>query len=223
MIMAIISATVVYAQDAAELARQQQELNKVLMKSLNTKPTKDAKKEAKRLKKAGWIIPAGERSIEQQITTGHILGAELMVDENGAPTRRFIQHTGIATAGTYNVAYASARSNSQVEIATMIANEIVAAMAGKLDNAQQNAENAVSVEKFNQRIKSLVHETLTNSIPVLTIYRVLDNKNFEVQVRIAFDKKEVAAKVKRNMQKELEMEGDQLNEIVDQAINTAIQ
>ena len=96
-------------------------------------------------------------------------------------------------------------------------------MAGKLDNEQQNAENAVSVEKFNQRIKSLVHETLTNSIPVLTIYRVLDNKNFEVQVRIAFDKKEVAAKVKRNMQKELEMEGDQLNEIVDQAINTAIQ
>lgn len=210
------------AQNAVELARQQQELNNIMRKSLNAKPTKDAKKQAKELKKQGWVIPAGERSIEQQITESQFLSAELMSDENGAPTKRFIQHTGVSTAGTYNAAYAAGRSNAQVEIANMLEAEIAAAMQGKLDNAQQNAVNATTVEKFNQRIKAIVHESLTNSIPVLAIYRVLPNNNFEVQVRIAFDKKEVAARLKRALQKELEMEGDQLNGLVDDALKSAI-
>ena len=219
--MALTIAAGANSQDAAELARQQSELNSIMRKALDTKPTKDAKKQAKELKKQGWLVPAGERSIEQQITESQLLSAELMVDENGAPTRRFIQHTGVSTAGTYNAAYAAGRSNAQVEIANMLEAEIAAAMQGKLDNAQLNSENAVTVEKFNQRIKAIVHESLTNSIPVLAIYRVLPNKNFEVQVRIAFDKKEVAARLKRALQKEIEMEGDQLNAMVDNVIKQA--
>lgn len=219
---AIMIAAGANAQSATDLARQQQELNNILRKSLNAKPTKDAKKQAKELKKQGWTIPAGEKSIEQQITESQFISAELMSDENGAPTKRFIQHTGVSTAGTYNAAYAAARSNSQVEIANMLETEIAAAMQGKLDNAQHNAVNATTVEKFNQRIKAIVHESLTNSIPVLAIYRVLPNQNFEVQVRIAFDKKEVAARLKRALQKELEMEGDELNGLVDNALNSAI-
>lgn len=221
IVMALTIAAGANSQDAVELARQQNELNSIMRKALDTKPTKDAKKQAKELKKQGWLVPAGERSIEQQITESQLLSAELMADENGAPTRRFIQHTGVSTAGTYNAAYAAGRSNAQVEIANMLEAEIAAAMQGKLDNAQLNSENAVTVEKFNQRIKAIVHESLTNSIPVLAIYRVLPNKNFEVQVRIAFDKKEVAARLKRALQKEIEMEGDQLNAMVDNVIKQA--
>lgn len=209
-------------QSAISLAKEQQELNNVLRKTLNAKPTKEAKKQAKQYKKEGWVVPAGERSIEQQLTESQLLSAELTNDDNGAPTRRFIQHTGVSTAGTYNAAYAAARSNSQVEIANMLETEIAAAMQGKLDNAQHDAVNATTVEKFNQRIKAIVHESLTNSIPVLAIYRVLPNNNFEVQVRIAFDKKEVAARLKRALQKELETEGDELNGIVDDALNSAV-
>lgn len=221
-VMAMMLVTGANAQSAADLARQQQELNDIMRKSLNAKPTKDAKKQAKELKKQGWVVPAGERSIEQQITESQFLGAELMSDENGAPTKRFIQHTGVSTAGTYNAAYAAGRSNAQVEIANMLETEIAAAMQGKLDNAQQNAVNATTVEKFNQRIRAIVHESLSNSIPVLAIYRVLPNNNYEVQVRIAFDKKEVSARLKRALQNELEMEGDQLNGMIDDALNTAV-
>lgn len=210
------------AQSASELARQQQELNGIMRKSLDAKPTKESKKLAKEYKKQGWTVPAGERSIEQQVTESQLLSSELMADENGAPTKRFIQHTAQSTAGTYNAAYAASRSNAQVEIANMLETEIAAAMQGKLDNAQNSAISATTVEKFNQRIKAIVHESLTNSIPVLAIYRVLPNNSYEVQVRIAYDKKEVAARLKRNMQKELEMEGDQLNGMVDDALNNAI-
>lgn len=221
IVMAVLFTVSVNAQSAIDLARQQQDLNDILRKSLNAKPTKDAKKQAKELKKSGWTVPAGERSIEQQITESQFLGSELMSDENGAPTKRFIQHTGYSTAGTYNAAYAAARSNAQVEIANMLEVEIAAAMQGKLDNAQQSAINASTVDKYNQRIKAIVHESLTNAIPVLAIYRPLPNNNFEVQARIAFDKKEVIARMKRAMQKELEIEGDQLNNIVDDLINNS--
>lgn len=221
--MVLMFTTGANAQNAIDLARQQQGLNNIMLKSLNAKPTKDAKKQAKELKRQGWTVPAGERSIEQQITESQFISAELMSDENGAPTKRFIQHTGVSTAGTYNAAYAAGRSNAQVEIANMLETEIAAAMQDKLDNAQQNTDDATTVDKFNQRIKTIVHESLSNSIPVLAIYRVLLNKNFEVQVRIAFDKKEVAARLKRSLQKELEIEGDQLNGMVNDALNSAIQ
>lgn len=223
IVMAIMCVAGATAQNAIEMAKEQQELNKIKRKILNAKPTKEAQKEAKKLEKKGWTVPAGERSIAQQITESHLFAAEYMSDENGAPTRRFIQHTVLATANTYSVAYAAARSNAQVEVASMIGTQVAAAMQGKLDNAQQDAENAVSVTKFNQRVKAIVHESLTNSIPVLACYRVLPNKNFEVQVRIAFDKKEVSARIKRALQNELELEGDQLNGLVDEAINNAVQ
>lgn len=65
----------------------------------------------------------------------------------------------------------------------------------------------------------IVDQTLTNAIPVLAIYRRLPNNNFEVQVRIAFDKKELIARIKRNMQQELEKDGDKLYDIVDAVLD----
>lgn len=222
IVMAAAIAASANAQTSAELARDQQQLNNIMRKTLNAKPTKDAKKQAKELKKEGWTVPAGERSIEQQITESQLLGAELMTDENGAPVKRFIQHTGFSTAGTYNAAYATARANDQAEIASMLEAEIAAAMQSKLDNSQESHISATTVEKFNQRLKSIVHESLTNSIPVMAIYRMLPNSNFEVQVRLAFDKKEVAARIKRELRNQLELEGDQLNSLVDNAINKTL-
>lgn len=134
VVMAIMFVAGAQAQSAIDMNRQQNELNGILRKTLNAKPTKEAKKEAKQFMKQGWSVPAGERSIEQQITESQLLGAEVMADENGAPTRRFIQHTAVTVAGTYNAAYATGRANAQAEIANMLATEIAAAMKGKLDN-----------------------------------------------------------------------------------------
>lgn len=222
ILVSTMIATATFAQSAVELAKQQAELNAVHMKMLNAKPTKDAKKQAKELKKEGWTVPAGGKSIEHQITEGQLYGAELMTDENGGITKRFIMQTAVQTAGTYNAGYAAARASAQVELATMLKTEIVAAMQSKLDNMQSSGITAVTVDKFNERSRSIVDATLTNSIPVLTIYRRLQNNNFEIQVRLAFDKKELLARLKRNMQKELEMEGDSLDSLVEDIVCTKI-
>lgn len=218
-LLAIIAVAMVscgtFAQSAAELAKQQKELNEINMKMLNAKPTKDAKAQAKQLKKDGWLAPAGDKAIEKQLTESQLLGEELMADEEGSITKRFIQHTAVQVSGTYNTGYAAARTAAMMELAAALRTKVAAAMQQKADNQQTSSINALTVDKFNQRSKAIIDAALTNSRPVVAIYRQLPNNNYEVQVRIAFDKKELTARIKRAMQKELEQEGDELKGLVN--------
>jgi len=217
MVMAMV-ATTSFSQTAIELAKQQQELNAFSMKMLNAKPSKMAKKQAKELRADGWTVPAGEASIEQQVTKSQLYREELTTDESGNTINRYLIHTGQQTAGTYNAAYAAARTAAQTELAAMLKTEIVSAIQQKLDNDQTTMVNAVTVDKFNERSRAIVDQTLTRSIPLLAVYRRLPNNAFEVQVRIAFDRKELVARMKRNLQKELEGDGDKLFEVIDEVV-----
>lgn len=212
--------TASFAQTSTELAKQKIEQNAIHKKLLSLKPTKSAKKQAKELKSEGWTVPAGEGSIEEQITKSQLYGAELTTDEHGNATNRYIQQTAQQTAGSYNAGYAAARSAAQAELAAMIKTELVAVMERKLANSQEDGITAVTLDRFNERSKMIVDQTLTRSIPVLAIYRRLANNNFEVQVRIAFDKKELVARIKNNMKRELEKEGDELLNVVDEAFES---
>ena len=214
-VAALMIAATATAQTAMELARQQQELNAINMAMLNAKPTKQAKKQAKELKAEGWTVPAGDLDIAQQVTRSQLYSAELATDESGNVTKRYIMQTAQQTAGTYNSGYAAARAAAQTELAAMLKTELVTAMQQKLDTSESDALTAITIDKFNQRSRMIVDQTLTNAIPVLSIYRRLPNNKFEVQVRIAFDKKELIARIKRNMELELEKDGDKLYDIVD--------
>ena len=214
-VAALMIAATATAQTAMELARQQQELNAINMAMLNAKPTKQAKKQAKELKAEGWTVPAGDLDIAQQVTRSQLYSAELATDESGNVTKRYIMQTAQQTAGTYNSGYAAARAAAQTELAAMLKTELVTAMQQKLDNSESDALTAITIDKFNQRSRMIVDQTLTNAIPVLSIYRRLPNNKFEVQVRIAFDKKELIARIKRTMELELEKDGDKLYDIVD--------
>lgn len=219
MAFAIFSAAA-SAQSAVELAKQQKEINEINMKLLNAKPSKDARKQEKKLKKEGWMVPAGSKTIAKQITEAQLMGEELMADENGNPTKRYILRSAQSVAGTYNTGMAAARANAQVELAAMLETKLAAAMETKLDNSQSSSITAVTVDKFHERAKSIIDASLTNTVTVLAIYRTTMQNNFEVQVQVAFDKKELSARLKRKLQTELEQEGDNdLNDIVDDVMH----
>lgn len=216
MVIAIATTSVTYAQSASELAKQQKELNEINLKLLNSKASKSARKEAKKLIKQNWLVPAGSKSIDMQITEVQLLGEVLMADENGNPVRRYIIRSSQAVSGSFNAGVAAARANAQVEIAAMLQTKVAAAMETKLDNQQTTSITANTVEKFHERAKSIIDACLTNTNTVLSIYRLTPQNNYEVQVQVAFDKKELSARLKRRIQQELEMEGDNdLNDIVD--------
>lgn len=219
MVIAIATSSMVFAQSAAELAKQQKELNEINMKLLNAKPSKDAKKQEKQLVKQGWMVPAGGKTIGKQITEAQLLGEELMADEAGNPVKRYIIRSAQSVSGTFNAGVANARANAQNEIAAMLETKIAAAMETKLDNQQTSAISANTVEKFHERAKSIIDACLTNTNTVLSIYRVTPQNNYEVQIQVAFDKKELSARLKRKIQQELEKEGDEdLNDIVDSVL-----
>lgn len=216
MVIAIATTSVTYAQSASELAKQQKELNEINLKLLNSKASKSARKEAKKLIKQNWLVPAGSKSIDMQITEVQLLGEVLMADENGNPVKRYIIRSSQAVSGSFNAGVAAARANAQVEIAAMLQTKVAAAMETKLDNQQTTSITANTVEKFHERAKSIIDACLTNTNTVLSIYRLTPQNNYEVQVQVAFDKKELSARLKRRIQQELEMEGDNdLNDIVD--------
>lgn len=216
MVIAIATTSVTYAQSASELAKQQKELNEINLKLLNSKASKSARKEAKKLIKQNWLVPAGSKSIDMQITEVQLLGEVLMADENGNPVKRYIIRSSQAVSGSFNAGVAAARANAQVEIAAMLQTKVAAAMETKLDNQQTTSITANTVEKFHERAKSIIDACLTNTNTVLSIYRLTPQNNYEVQVQVVFDKKELSARLKRRIQQELEMEGDNdLNDIVD--------
>lgn len=216
MVIAIATTSVTYAQSASELAKQQKELNEINLKLLNSKASKSARKEAKKLIKQNWLVPAGSKSIDMQITEVQLLGEVLMADENGNPVKRYIIRSSQAVSGSFNAGVAAARANAQVEIAAMLQTKVAAAMETQLDNQQTTSITANTVEKFHERAKSIIDACLTNTNTVLSIYRLTPQNNYEVQVQVAFDKKELSARLKRRIQQELEMEGDNdLNDIVD--------
>lgn len=215
LVVVLMGFTATFAQSAKELAKQQKELNEINMKMLNAKPSKDAKKQAKAYKKDGWQVPIGEPAMEKGITKSMLLAEELMTNEEGATTKRYLQHTGSATSGSYNTGYAAARAACMTEVAGMLETNLGAAWKNVLDNAEMSAVSSVTNDKFNQRAMGIIKQSLTNSIPMLVIYRVLPNNQYQVSVRLAFDKKEIAAQLKRNLKKELEMDGDKLDGMVE--------
>lgn len=220
LVVALMAAPSLQAQSALELAKQQRELNEFNTKILKAKPTKSVKKEAKKLENDGWLVPVGEKTIAQQIMASQLYAEELMVDEEGITVKRYLSQPSVSKAGSYNAAYAAARANIQIEVASMIKTEIVAAMQTKIDNNQSSAISASTMDKFNQRAKAVVDQTLTAGIPLVTIYRRDENGNFEVQVRIAYDKQQLSAHIKKNLAKEFEQEGDELNKIVDEVLKS---
>lgn len=207
------------AQNALELAKQQAELNEFNKKVLNAKPSKGAKKEAKRREKEGWRVPAGSKSIEQQWAASELYGQELMVNDAGVNMKRFIMHTAKQTSGTYNAGYAAARTAALAEIQAMIRSELLATAQQDLNNTQMSAEKLMSVETFEQEVDVIVDGTLTNAIPVITIYRQLVNGQYEVEVGIAVDKKVVMNNIERNAQREFKGSDSKLRQIIEKSVS----
>lgn len=199
--------SVCYSQSAIELAKQQSEVNAAGKKYLNPKADKEAKKQAKALKKEGWTVPAGSKSIEQQITSSYRYREEQMANSSGDPVNRYIVQTGFAEGGTFNSSYAQSRLNAMISLASAIKTQLVATMKSSIGNAQKSALTTASLEKFEQKADAIVDETLTNVVPLLTVYRRTSGGIYEVQATFAFDKKEILELMKLKLESELGQDG----------------
>lgn len=219
-IIAVAMATLtVSAQSYKDLVKAQQERNKYNKEMANIKPTSADKKQAKQRKKDGWDVMTGKDPMEVQICKARMLQAELMADEDMEPTKRYIVGTSIANYSSYAGAESMARETAMASIASLLETKIVKAAQMSEDGTIQDAISSVGSTTFNERMKTLVQNCLKNMQTPMTVYRVLPNRQYQVEVMVAYDKKQLKRELMQKLQQEMKVEGDKaLNPLVDEAL-----
>ena len=207
-----LSSTSVYAQMTKEQIKQREEINKLSKEALNEKVNKDAKKEAKRLKKEGWMPIAGGLPLERQLDRAFKMQYEY--DDKGD----LAWYWGAAqTPGAViDAAKIQATDMAKQDLIGNLQTEFTALIESKVANEQLNEEDAASAQKTVSASKSLLSQSLGRTITVVTAYRVNKNKQKEVMVRVAYSTKEARERAKAVIRQALEKEGNALGEKLDE-------
>lgn len=200
--------------DVKEIRKERLEIRKLAKKELSAKVDKITKKEAKRLKKEGWVVFPGALPLEKQLERSYLM--EYEYDENLYP--KYIMANAQSIAEHYDAAKTVATSLAITNLAGQIQTEVTALVENTVANKQLSEEEAVSISETLMSSKNLISQSIGRVITVVECYRVLENKNREVMVRIAYNG-ELAKEAARNaIRQELERKGQKLGEQLDQAL-----
>ena len=199
------------AQLTKEQLKQRKELKSQTKDELNDKASKAARQEAKTLKKQGWLAAPGALPLEKQLDRSYLMQNEF--DEDLFPM--YLHGEGISTAQNYDAAKMQAMELARQQLAGQIQTEVTALLESNVSNNQLEAGEAASVTKTIMSAKALISKSLGRTIPIVEVYRNLKNGNKEVLVRIAYSSKTAKAAVKKAVQQELEKEGDNLQNKLD--------
>ena len=202
------------AQDTKDLQKERKEISKASMAELNEKVSKDAKKEAKRLKKEGWITTPGTLPIEKQLNTSFLMQMER--DENMYP--KYIMSEAMSIGENYDAAKMQASELAKLQLAGKMQTEITALIESSLGNQQLSADEASSLTQTVNASKGLISQKIGRVIVVVECYRVKQNKNKEVLVRIAYNSEMAKAAAKQAIQEELKDKNEELHNKLDKAL-----
>ncbi|MGM9818239.1 MAG: hypothetical protein ACI30B_04565 [Paludibacteraceae bacterium] len=210
----IIAGTMCFAQDVKEIRKERQEVKKLAKKELTSKVDKTTKKEAKRLKKEGWVVSPGALPLEKQLERSYLM--EFEYDENLFP--KYIMANAQSIGENYDGAKTAATSLAITNLAGQIQTEVTALIENTVANQQLAAEEAASISETVMASKNLISQSIGRVITVVECYRVLDNKNREVMVRIAYNGEMAKQAVKKAIRQELEKKGEKLHEQLDKVL-----
>ena len=210
----IVACSVSFAQDAKEIMKERQATAKLAKKELGAKVDKTTKKEAKRLTKEGWVVSPGSLPLEKQLERSYLM--EFEYDENLFP--KYIMANAQSIGENYDAAKIAATSLAITNLAGQIQTEVTALIENTVANQQLAAEDAASISETVMASKNLISQSIGRVITVVECYRVLDNKNREVMVRIAYNGEMAKETAKKAIRQELEKKGEILHEQLDQVL-----
>lgn len=211
----IVACGVSFAQsEQKEIRKERQEVSKLAKKELNEKVTKTTKKEAKRLKKEGWVVSPGALPLEKQLERSYLM--EFEYDENLFP--KYIMANAQSIAENYDAAKTAATSLAITNLAGQIQTEVAALIENTVGNQQLSAQEAASITETVMGSKNLISQSIGRVITVVECYRELRNHNKEVMVRIAYNGDMAKQAAKKAVRQELEKKGENLHEQLDKVL-----
>lgn len=204
----------VSAQTAKDIRKERQEIRKASKSELNEKATKTARKDAKKLKKEGWITVPGALPLEKQLNKSYMMQMEY--DEDMYP--KYLMGEAMSIGENYDAAKMQALELAKQNLAGQIQTEVTALIENSVANEQLANEDATSVTQSIMGAKNLISQSIGRTIIVMECYRVKTNKNKEVLVRIAYNGAMAKAAAKRAIQDELKSKSEDLQKKLDQLL-----
>ena len=206
--------TASYAQLTKEQLKERKETVKASKAQLNEKASKAARKEAKKMEKAGWQTAPGALPIEKQLDKAYLMQYEY--DADMYP--KYIMGEAMSIGGNYDAAKMQALELAKQNLAGQIQTEVTALIENTVANEQLSGEDAESITRSVLAAKNLISQSLGRTIPVVEVYRTLDNKNKEVLVRIAYSGDAAKKIAKEAVRKDLEQRGNNLHNKLDELL-----
>lgn len=204
----------VSAQTAKDIRKERQEIRKASKSELNEKATKTARKDAKKLKKEGWITVPGALPLEKQLDKSYMMQMEY--DEDMYP--KYLMGEAMSIGENYDAAKMQALELAKQNLAGQIQTEVTALIENSVANEQLANEDATSVTQSIMGAKNLISQSIGRTIIVMECYRVKTNNNKEVLVRIAYNGAMAKAAAKRAIQDELKSKSEDLQKKLDQLL-----
>ena len=202
------------AQTAKDIRKERQELHKASKSELNAKASKDAKKEAKKLTKEGWITAPGALPLEKQLDKSYMMQMEYGDDMYP----KYLMGEAMSIGENYDAAKMQALELAKQNLAGLIQTEVTALVENSVANKQLGAEEAASLTQSIMGAKNLISQSIGRTIIVMECYRVKSNKNKEVLVRIAYNGAMAKAAAKRAVQDELKDKSEEIHKKLDKIL-----
>jgi hypothetical protein len=175
---------------------------------------KSVKKEAKRLKKEGWVVAPGSLPLEKQLERSFTMEYEF--DENLYP--KYIMANAQSIGGNYDAAKTAAMSLAITNLAGQIQTEVTALIENTVANNQLSGNDAESLTETVMASKNLISQSIGRVLTVVECYRELKNGNKEVMLRIAYNGDMAKDVAKKAIRQSMEEKGQKLHEQLDQAL-----
>ena len=215
-VMMMIAAVDASAQVASKQQRKQiQKHEKVLNKAMKKKAIKAARKEAKSLKKQGYMTLLGQLPLDKQLENSWQASYEL--DVQGYPY--YIMSTQKATAANYTAAQLQAMNAAKTDIAGQIETRINQVIETKVASNEFARNEANSLTSFVATSKNIISNTFGRVIKLVEIYREPKRtKVVEVQVTLAYNA-EIATKEAINaIQKSVSADDVEIMKLLDELV-----
>lgn len=212
----IVAVSVSFAEtsEQKQIRKERQEVRKMAKKELDAKVDKTTKKEAKRLKKEGWVVSPGALPLEKQLERSYLM--EFEYDANQYP--KYIMANAQSIGENYDGAKTAATSLAITNLAGQIQTEVTALIENTVANQQMGAEDAATITESVMASKNFISQSIGRVITVVECYRILPNKNREVMVRIAYNGDMAKEAAKKAIRKDLEDKGKKLHGQLDEVL-----
>ncbi len=203
------------AQSEKEIRKDRKEQVKLSKKLLNEKASKDARKQAKELKKEGWTVGAGSLSLEKQIDRSMLR----QMEQDAYGKSLYLIGEANSVGETIDAARFSAMEIAKVNLVQRMEQEIAGGIEDALANSQISADDAASAMKTVGSFRTIIQHKISGLEPLVSIYRSLINRNYESRVVLSYPRAEMIKAMKQSLRDELLKDGKRTLEDVDCIVN----